>query len=255
LKIKGEWFDAKVPNNKTELNMENIMEVHEITPVLHLCMILFVIIFAALITIAGIRMKHAGRQELFSKWFGIYLFCIWVAYTIYSFLPANFRADTSLPIEVCDVLAVIAALALIKPNRKTRAVLYFCALALAGQAIITPNGNQDPMIFRFWLFWFLHAGILSASIYDIIVRKYRPVFKDYLFVILCDLIYVVVILPLDIVFGWNYGFIGNQTPDSPTLIDALGPWPQRLIWLFAIVFVVQFIMYLPWKLIRRKNKD
>lgn len=231
--------------------MGNSTVFRELTPLLHFSMIFLVIGVILLIIITGAQAMRRGYSKQFSMWFGVSLLCLWITYNVYYFLPANYRLDVSLPLHICDILAVIAAFALIKPNRKTSALLYFCALALAGQAIITPIGNQNPLIFRFWLFWFLHAGIISASIYDLVVRKYRPVFKDYLFVVGCGLLYVVIILPLDIIFGWNYGYIGNQTPDSPTLIDALGSWPQRLVWMFALVFLVQLIMYLPWKEINK----
>jgi hypothetical integral membrane protein (TIGR02206 family) len=192
------------------------------------------------------KMLHAQQ---FPNCFGFSLLCLWIVYNIYYFLPANFRLDVSLPLHACDILALIAALAMIKQNRKTSAMLYFCALPLAGQAIITPIGNQDPMTFRFWMFWLIHIGIISSSIYDFVVRKYRPVFKDFLFVVVCAFIYVAIIFPVNIIFDWNYGYIGNQMPDSTTILDALGQWPQRLIWMFAIIFAVQFMMYLPWRFV------
>jgi hypothetical integral membrane protein (TIGR02206 family) len=235
--------------------MENIVEYQKITPLLHCMMALFVVTFVMLIIIVGIQIKRRGYLKQFSTWFGISLFCLWIVFNMYYFLPSNFRFDLSLPLHICDILAVIAALALIKPNRKTSALLYFCALAMAGQAIITPIGNQNPTILRFWLFWLLHAGIISASIYDIIVRKYHPIFKDFLFAIACLILYATIIVPIDIVFGWNYGYMGNSKPDTPTLIDTLGPWPQRLIWMFAIVVIIQLIMYLPWKLFKSKNNE
>lgn len=235
--------------------MENAITYREITPFLHLSMVLFVIVLTIIISFLGVRLKRAGHLQVFSKWFGISLFGLWVVYNIFYFLPANFRFDTSLPLHVCDFMAVIASISLIKPNKKTSALLYFCALVLTSQAIATPTGNQDPTTFRFWLFWFLHAGIISASIYDLIVRKYRPIFKDYIFVIGCDLLYIALILPLNVIFGWNYGFIGNLKPDTPTIIDALGPWPQRVIWMLALVVAVQFIMYLPWRLYKHKKTN
>lgn len=176
--------------------MEDNAVIPEITPTVHFVMILFVIFVVSSISVAGVRAKRDGYLMRFSMWFGISLFTIWFVYNIYNFMPVNFEIDISLPLHACDFLAIIASLSLIKANHKTSALLYFYAISLAGQAIITPNGNQDPATFRFWLFWLLHAGIISASIYDLVVRKCRPAFKDSLFVVLCLLIYAVVILPL-----------------------------------------------------------
>lgn len=233
--------------------MENAITYREITSYLHVSMVLFVIALAILTSVAGVRMKRTGHLQQFSNWLGVSLLGLWITYNVYYFLPANFRLDTSLPLHVCDFMAIVASLSLIKPGRKTSALLYFCALALTSQAILTPTGNQDPTTLRFWLFWFLHGGIISAAIYDLVVRKYQPVFKDCLFVIGCDFLYVAVILPLDVILGWNYGFIGNIKPDTPTIIDALGPWPQRIVWMVGLVVIVQLIMYLPWKWYRHNR--
>ena len=232
--------------------MNSLATFREITPLLHFLMILLVIGLSVFVSIAGTQATRQNRQKQFSTGFGISLLCIWVIYNIYYFLPINFKPALSLPLHMCDVLTVVAVFSLIKPNRKTSAILYFCALALAGQAIITPVGNQNPAVLRFWLFWFLHAGLIAASVYDLVVRKYRPVFKDYLFAVAGVLLYIVIILPIDIIFGWNYGYIGNQPSGSAT-IEALGAWPQRLVLMFAFVFFIQFIMYLPWKFFGKKN--
>lgn len=217
-----------------------------------MAMILFVLILVVLISFAGTRIRRAEHLKRFSRCLGVSLLGIWMIYNIYNFLPANFRPDVSLPLHVCDVLAIVAFFSLISPNRKTSALLYFCGLILTGQAILSPTGNQDPATFRFWLFWLLHGGIIATSIYELTVRKYRPFLKDFLFVAGCDLLYVILILPLDIIFGWNYGFIGNVKPDTPTIIDALGPWPQRVVWMVGLVVIAQLIMYLPWRWHGRK---
>ena len=78
--------------------------------------------------------------------------------------------------------------------------------------------------------------------------------NPYLFIIGCAFLYVILILLINILFDWNYGYIGNQTPDSTTILDTLRGWPQRLIWMFAIIFTIQFIMYLPWKLFGGKKQ-
>jgi uncharacterized membrane protein YwaF len=43
---------------------------------------------------------------------------------------------------------MIAAIALIAPRPVMHAVLYFAAIPLAGQAILTPTGNQDRHLKR-----------------------------------------------------------------------------------------------------------
>jgi uncharacterized membrane protein YwaF len=55
--------------------------------------------------------------------------------------------------------------------------------------------------------------------------------------VLITLAYGGLVIPLNMLFGWNYGYAGQSTPDNPTLLDKLGPWPLRLVWMTGIVSV------------------
>ena len=54
-------------------------------------------------------------------------------------------------------------------------------------------------------------------------------------------------LPLDIAFGWNYGFVGPDKPEVRTIVDVLGPWPERVAVIVAIVAAAMGLLLLPWK--------
>jgi hypothetical integral membrane protein (TIGR02206 family) len=224
-----------------------------ITAILHVQMILFVVLVILGIVALGVWGRRADRVPGTSKVVGAAVLGVWLLYNVYYFHPAIFRWDTSLPLHVCDMLGLLSAIALIVPKRFARAVLYFTAIPLAGQAILTPAGNQDPATLRFWLYWTLHAGILGASVYDLVIRRYVPAIRDYVAVLCVDVVYVLVIVPIDILFGWNYGYLGDAKPDAPTAIDVLGPWPQRVFLIFFIVIIIQAIMLIPWRVVRRQR--
>ena len=178
--------------------------------------------------------------------FGFSMSVIWIIYNAYYFHPSNFEWRTSLPLHVCDLLGPISSIALITSNKNARALLYFCAIPFAAQAIITPTGNQDPNTLRFWLYWLLHAGIISSSIFDLTLRGYRPTQKDFVRVLFVDTLYVVMITPFNILFDWNYGYLGASKPDTPTDLDLLGPWPERIGVMLLVAALLQCLMYLPW---------
>jgi hypothetical integral membrane protein (TIGR02206 family) len=180
---------------------------------------------------------------------------LWVGYNIYYFTPSHFDWKVSLPLHVCDLLAPSAAIAIALAVRPARAVLYFCAIALAGQAILTPTGNQDPATLRFWLYWSLHAGILALSFLDLTIIGFRPNLRDFLSVILIDVAYVAVIVPLDVFLNWNYGYLGDKVPDTLTAISLFGPWPRRIFLMVLTVIVLQGIFFLPWLLGRRESRS
>jgi len=217
-----------------------------ISSALHLAMILLVLTLIGVTLLLGASARRKGRTESASKILGYGVLALWVGYNVYYFTPTVFRWDTSLPLHVCDLLGVIAALALIWRNSTARALLYFCALALAIQAIITPTGNQSPASLRFWLYWLLHACILAASIYDIAIVGFRPQLKDLRTALIADIAYVAVIVPLNIATGWNYGYLGNAKPDVATAVDLFGPWPARIVFMLLAVAGIQLLMYVPW---------
>ena len=225
--------------------------ISNIAPQLHLLMIVVAFSFCYSICYFGIKSRNIDR---YSKKLGYMIIFFWIFYNIYYFLPHNFQWSVSLPLHVCDILGVVAIIAIFTCNRFARAFLYFAGIALAAQAFITPTGNQSPYTLRFWLFWGLHIGILSCAIFDIIVRKYRPNKMDYFASITVNIFYLIIIFPLDAYMGWNYGYIGNSKPDVPTVLDFLGKWPLRVVWMFLVVCFLQLIMLLPFQYIILRNK-
>jgi uncharacterized membrane protein YwaF len=64
---------------------------------------------------------------------------------------------------------------------------------------------------------------------------------------------VVLVLPLNVLLGANYGFVGNSRPDNPSIVDLLGPWPGRLIIIVLLVAAVLALLMLPWEIARRRH--
>jgi len=58
-------------------------------------------------------------------------------------------------------------------------------------------------------------------------------------------IYMVAIFFLNRAIGSNYLFIAEKPP-SPTLMDALSPWPWYIPQLEILAFIMLFILYIPF---------
>jgi uncharacterized membrane protein YwaF len=56
-----------------------------------------------------------------------------------------------------------------------------------------------------------------------------------------------VLAVFDRIFDWNYGFVGPSTPEQPTPVDSLGPYPRRLVWMSLLGCVVFVVLWLPWR--------
>lgn len=201
--------------------------------------------------VAGKQFQKQGWEQRFTRslaWFGLVL---WGVAQIYALLPNRFESDSSLPLHWCDAAALIIPLALLTGARRLRAVTYFWAFAFTPLAFITPTLEEGPGELMFWLFWLSHTVIVAYALYDIIVLRFRPGWKDFATNTLVASAFVIFLLVVNIPNGWNYGFVGNSMPDVKTPMDALGSWPLRVIWIFLIAHVVFVIMVLPWRLCAR----
>lgn len=177
----------------------------------------------------------------------------WITtYTFLLFPPLAEPAKT-LPLQLCHWNALAAALLLATGWRWLRPLVYFWGFALSTQALITPALREGPALYAFWFFWTTHGLIVGVALYDVLARGYRPGLRDYGIACAGAAAYVAIILPLDLAFGWNYGFLGPSKPEFPTIVDALGPWPARLALIVLLVAGAMALALLPWRLVGRKS--
>lgn len=209
-------------------------------------MILLAVASVALCTYSGVRFAGNGRGRSFDRGLGLLVLCLWCAYNVYYFMPTTFDIAVSLPLHLCDITAPVCALAVMTRGRRLRALMYFWAFTFAVQAFIFPVGDQNPANMRFWLFWGLHISIVACAVYDMVGRGFRPGVRDLWTSVAVGTGYVAVILPMNVFFGWNYGYIGPGIPNIPTPVDLLGPWPLRVLWMYLLMTAMQAALLVPW---------
>ena len=160
----------------------------------------------------------------------------------------------ALPLQVCGLMGVVAPLALLTGNRWLRAAMYFCTFTLTIQAFIQPILVLGPVTLEFWRFWLLHSLILCCGVYDLVVLRFRPGWSDVARACVMSTAYVALIVPVNLMIGTNYGFVGNPPNQAqPPMIALLGPWPERIVVLMALVFFGYLLAMLPWIGARRRT--
>jgi len=164
-----------------------------------------------------------------------------------AWLPANFDARYSLPLHLCDLAIVIAGVSLWTRQRLARSLTYFWTLGLSTQAFVTPIVLSGPAHPEYWFFWILHVQVVGAAVYDLAVHRFRPTRRDFLQALGVTLLYGVVVTPIDLAWGWNYGFLGrDERLGAGTLLEYLPPWPQRLPVMFALAASGMALLWLVW---------
>lgn len=80
-----------------------------------------------------------------------------------------------------------------------------------------------------------------------VVEGYRPQWMSLVRVAVAGNIYMAFVGLVNWLLGSNYMFIARK-PDTPSLIDALGPWPWYILGLEAMGAIVLLSLYLPFAL-------
>ena len=135
-----------------------------------------------------------------------------------------------------------------------RTLLYFWGLGLSLQGVLTPVLDHGPDHVEFYLYWLVHMSIIGTAVYDLVARRYRPALRDCLLAIGWCAVWLGVVLVVDLSYGLNYGYVGNVTPEHPTVIHTLGPWPLRVYKMIVAVLALFVGMWLPWAVAGRRRE-
>jgi hypothetical integral membrane protein (TIGR02206 family) len=204
--------------------------------------------------------RGSERERRFRLAWGWFVALVALATNVYYITPGNWDIRESLPLHLCDLAIIVAAAAMLAHTRWLRILLYFWGIGLSTQAFITPTLQFGVAHPKFWIFWIGHTCIVGSAVYDIVVGGFRPTLRDLGAAILMTVGYLFAMLLVNsgIDRFWplpdepaNYGYVGRGVPKNPTIINSLGPWPGRLVWLAGIVVADYLLLWGVWPLARR----
>ena len=193
------------------------------------------------------RSRRAFRYSLAAT-----LVVVETSWHLWNYFTGQWTIQTMLPLHLCSALVWASAYMLLTGSYKVYEFAYFLGLAGAVQALLTPDaGIYGYPHFRFFQVILSHGSIFTAAIYMTFVERYRPTWRSLAKVFLYGNLYVLVVFGINLVLGSNYLFI-MRPPDTPSLIDMLGPWPWYILVMQAIALVLCLLLYLPYALRDRK---
>ena len=165
------------------------------------------------------------------------------------FTPDYFELDKTLPVQLCDLAAVVAVVALWTHARWAVALTYFWGITLTTQAVATPDLAADFPHPVFLLFWVMHVGTVWTAVHLTWTRGIHPDWRRYRLAVVVTAAWLVAVFCLNLAIGSNYGYV-NAKPGSATALDLLGPWPWYVLAEVAIIAAVWALMTWPW--VRRR---
>ena len=209
----------------------------------------------ALVNLLIIFRRHTftdRSRRIFRYSLAATLVVVETSWHLWNYFTGQWTIQTMLPLHLCSALVWASAYMLVSGSYKVYEFAYFLGLAGAVQALLTPDaGIYGYPHFRFFQVILSHGSIFTAAIYMTFVEHYRPTWRSLVKVFLYSNLYVLAVFGINLLLGSNYLFIMHP-PDTPSLIDMLGPWPWYILVMEAIALVLCLLLYLPYALRDRK---
>ncbi len=161
----------------------------------------------------------------------------------------------ALPFHICDLAGWVAFVALLTGRRWARSLLYYWGIVLSTQAFLTPilrGPGSGYAHAYFWVFWGQHLTIVGSAVYDVVVGRFRPTWRDFVIATGLSTFWTACMFVLNRFIGANYLFVGPTRPENPTLIDKLGDYPLRVLWLGLIVTAGFAVFTVVWPSARKR---
>jgi hypothetical integral membrane protein (TIGR02206 family) len=167
-------------------------------------------------------------------------------------VEGGWTARSSLPLNLCDVALVIAAVACSYPQWRLGVELtYFWGLAGTLQGILTPDLTVSFPDIRFFQFVVGHVGIVIAALYLVLGLRLEPRPGAVLRVFLITVGYTAFVGVIDRLVDGNYMYLA-RIPGRVSLLSVLGPWPWYIASAAGVAIVLFAILAAPFRLRRSR---
>jgi hypothetical integral membrane protein (TIGR02206 family) len=176
---------------------------------------------------------------------GIVLLADLVSYIAVQTADGTWSAKTSLPLPLCDVGVLVAAVSCLWNIPVLVELTYFWGLAGTLQAVAFPDlSSSFPS-----LVWFQyvagHLGIVYAAVFLVVGLRIRPRQGAMVRVFLITAVYTAFVGVVDWLSGANYMFL-RQPPSEWTLLKVLGPWPWYVVSAAGVAVVLFTLLDMPF---------
>lgn len=190
---------------------------------------LVLLMFAVAALVSARRCSEQGRVLLCR---GLALFLLLLTAAEYSYRALEAVPDPAgeyLPLHFCGVMVFVSAYALWFRRPWACAMVYYSVLTACTQALITPALTHDFPHPRFCFFFASHSALLLAALALPLLQGWRTRKWDpFLTLGLMD-VYMLCVIPVNLLLGTNYGFTQEAPPGS--ILSLLGPAP----WYFLVL--------------------
>jgi hypothetical integral membrane protein (TIGR02206 family) len=189
----------------------------------HLAADLVVFTMIGVLVFVG-RKKSEAQRWAMGRAFGLVLLGYYLAESILRVFYLRLHWPIIVPLELCSALFFIGAYAYFTGSRLAFECVYFWTMAGTIHAFITPTPRAGFPDIEFFQYFAAHGLLVASALFAVFVLGQRPTRGSVLRAFGALLAFELAVAIIDAITGQNYLYL-RQKPPSPTLVDALGPWP------------------------------
>ena len=150
-----------------------------------------------------------------------------------------------MPLHLCDFLIFVAVYALLTLRPVACELLYFWSGGTL-LAMITPDLALGFPHVLFLVFFGLHGAVVVAAVVVVFGLGQRPRTGAPWRVLGLTVAYGAGVGAVDWAFGMNFLYLCRK-PDTPTLLDGMGPWPVYLATATALALLLFQVLAWPFR--------
>ncbi len=208
------------------------------------------LILTALLALAACiwarRTPDAGARRRAGRALALLLVASEVTQTVLRLVDGTWTAQSSLPLELCDVALVVCVVALWTFRAGAAELAYFWGLAGTAAAILTPDLDDGFPHHEYLTFFAHHGGVVVAAVFLTAGVGITPRRGAWLRATGWTFAYAGVAGAINLAFDTNYFYLRSKPSGSP-LLDLFGPWPYYLLGGALLSVVLFFLLDLPWR--------
>ncbi|HEY8953048.1 MAG TPA: TIGR02206 family membrane protein [Candidatus Dormibacteraeota bacterium] len=163
----------------------------------------------------------------------------------------TWSASYALPLQLCDVVAFVAAGALWFRHPLLVELTYFWGLAGTANALISPDLPDHFPSYLFLQYFIAHGAIVAAALFLVIGSRIAPRRGAVPRAVALTLALAAVDAGANLVTGGNYMYL-RHTPAVASLLDLMGPWPWYIVVAAGLAIAIFVCLDLPFAISRRR---
>ena len=210
----------------------------------HLVMLAATIILSILLPLLSLRFLSVEQQLMCSRFMSVVLSVAVVLWLITRCFLGEFDRTTDLPLDICNLAAVLMPFLMWSPSRQFNDILYFWILAGTFQAILTPYLYEGYPHFTFLKYWIVHGGLVVYIVYVTVVFELFPDGQSIVRAFAWLQVYAVCMYFINRMLRSNYFYI-IEKPPTASVLDYFGPWPWYILVCEGLALILFGLAYLP----------